>query len=420
MYKVLFIVPTLSHGGAEKIISLLSRQLTGFNVSIALFENKISYPFSGTLFNLGIGYSKRNSLLGKIFKLFIGVLRTRQLKKENEFDVSISFIPICNILNILTRRTEKVYVTVHVNEEMDQPPDIYGWFYKLFMKYCYNFASGTIAVSKSLREQIISKTGLEPSRISVIYDPLDSREIQDLSKRPMSPGQQALFHNPVLLNIGRLCPQKGHSHLIKIFRKITTEVQAETKLVILGEGYLLDELILLCGSLDLRVYSYKSGNTFGPNYDVYFLGFQQNPYSFLKASTLFLFPSLYEGFGIAIIEAMMCGTPVIASDCDFGPREILAPASPPSFRTDRPETTSYGVLMPSFNQDESIKHDSSNDYLERIWTDTVLSLLNRDQENKEWFPRAQERAKEFDISSLIVEWENLINNQNGQENSQKS
>jgi len=86
MTKVLLLVPTLSHGGAEKIVSLISRGLKEFDISIALLEEKISYPFRGTLYNLGIGYSQKHNFLGKVMKVIIGLKRIHQLKNEENFD----------------------------------------------------------------------------------------------------------------------------------------------------------------------------------------------------------------------------------------------------------------------------------------------------------------------------------------------
>ena len=69
--------------------------------------------------------------------------------------------------------------------------------------------------------------------------------------------------------------------------------------------------------------------------------------------------------------------------------------------------------MPSFNQFNKGNNKLSNNQLEKIWADTVLSLLMKSNDKKELFPKASQRAEEFDIKNLIVEWESLINGQNG-------
>ena len=279
------------------------------------------------------------------------------------------------------------------------------------MKLCYKRANKIIAVSKSLRNQIVKDYGLDENHTKVIYDPLDSQELRQLSKKPLSEKFRQIFDSPVLINIGRLSFQKGHTHLIRTFRRIQNK-HSFVKLIVLGEGHLLSELTSLARSLNLRVYAYNDINAFGTNYDIYFLGFKKNPYPYLKASQLFLFPSLYEGFGMVIIESMLCGTPVIAADCDFGPREILSPMSSVNLHNYKPETTEYGVLMPSFNQFNKGNNKVSNNKLEKMWADTVLSLLMKSNDKNELFPKASQRAEEFDINNLIVEWESLINGQN--------
>ena len=57
--------------------------------------------------------------------------------------------------------------------------------------------------------------------------------------------------------------------------------------------------------------------------DVYFLGFQKNPFKYIAASDVFVHSCLFEGFGNAIIEAMACQVPVIATACPYGPGEII-------------------------------------------------------------------------------------------------
>ena len=59
--------------------------------------------------------------------------------------------------------------------------------------------------------------------------------------------------------------------------------------------------------------------------DVVFLGFLKNPFSFMRQAHAFAFPSALEGFGQALLEAVASGATIVASDCDSGPREILAP-----------------------------------------------------------------------------------------------
>ena len=100
--------------------------------------------------------------------------------------------------------------------------------------------------------------------------------------------------------MGRLSKPKGQWHLIRAFKKVKETIK-DMKLIILGRGELEDYLKQLVEELNLEK-------------DVYFLGFQKNPFKFISKSKIYLFPSLYEGFGFPVIEAMACGIPVVCSD----------------------------------------------------------------------------------------------------------
>jgi glycosyltransferase involved in cell wall biosynthesis len=62
----------------------------------------------------------------------------------------------------------------------------------------------------------------------------------------------------------------------------------------------------------------------GLTHCVRLLGFQQNPYQYMAAADVFALSSIFEGFGNVIVEAMACGTPVVATDCPYGPAEIIS------------------------------------------------------------------------------------------------
>ena len=67
----------------------------------------------------------------------------------------------------------------------------------------------------------------------------------------------------------------------------------------------------------------KLSKEIGIDKQVFFLGFKDNPYKYMKRSTIFVFPSLYESFGIAMVEAMSCGVPVIATKSYEGIEDII-------------------------------------------------------------------------------------------------
>ena len=126
--------------------------------------------------------------------------------------------------------------------------------------------------------------------------------------------------------------RKDFATLIRAFALLRKS--RECRLVILGRGRLRDDLLRLAGEL-------------GVAEDVDLPGFVSAPYSFMAHAALLAFTSLWEGLGFVIIEALAVGTPVVATDCPSGPREILqdgrfgklvATGSPPELAVAMAET----------------------------------------------------------------------------------
>jgi hypothetical protein len=114
--------------------------------------------------------------------------------------------------------------------------------------------------------------------------------------------------NLVALLARRLAPQKGFATLIRAFAEVRRRRPA--RLVILGDGPLRPELEALAGEL-------------GVGGDVALPGFVANPYAYMARASVFALSSAWEGFGNVLVEALACGTPVVAADCPSGPGEIL-------------------------------------------------------------------------------------------------
>jgi len=172
----------------------------------------------------------------------------------------------------------------------------------------YPYADNLLMISKGSADDLTAYTGFPRERITVVPAPvIPASLLTETRPRPDHPWFQP-GEVPVILGVGKLAPGKDYMTLIRAFA-LVRKVK-ECRLVIIGKGKQENELRALAESL-------RVGD------DVDLPGFQANAYDFMAHAALFVHTSLLEGLGFVIIEALALGTPVVATDCPSGPREIL-------------------------------------------------------------------------------------------------
>lgn len=172
----------------------------------------------------------------------------------------------------------------------------------------YQQADAIIAVSKGVAQDIAHITGLGQEKVHVLPNPVITPQMLALSGRSAAHPWLENKRFPVIVGSGRLSRQKNFQLLIRAFARVRE--RCNCRLIILGSGRYRARLDKL--SQDLGVSEH-----------VDLAGFKQNPYAILANADLFVLSSNWEGSPNALTEAMAMGVPVVATDCDSGPRELL-------------------------------------------------------------------------------------------------
>ena len=235
----------------------------------------------------------------------------------------------------------------------------------LLIKVFYNKADSIIAVSKHVGDDLVKNSRINKKLIHIINNPIDIDRINYLSNEDMA---EEFFNEdaPIILSVGRLSKEKGFEYLLKAFSLL--KERSNARLVILGEGK---------EEANLK----KLSKELGIDKQVLFLGFKDNPYKYMKRSTIFVFPSLYESFGIAMVEAMSCGVPVIATKSYVGIEDII-------------EHEKTGLLLPVAD--------------ENALAESMFRLLNDEELRRFLSMEAKKKVENFSIEKITKKYKKVL------------
>lgn len=183
------------------------------------------------------------------------------------------------------------------------------------------------SVSRASAAECAAFVRIPEARSIVLYNPVDcaAAVAAAAQSRP----------RPAVVALGRLVALKRFGDLVEAFARLAPDYP-ELELDIVGEGPERSRLEAQAAA------SGAAGR-------IRFPGRVADPFPALAGARVFVSASEVEGFGIAIVEALAAGLPVVASDCAYGPREILAPRSDPTRLLERAqgyEAADYGLLYP--------------------------------------------------------------------------
>jgi glycosyltransferase involved in cell wall biosynthesis len=286
---------------------------------------------------------------------------TRYLHSERP-RVLVSSMTHANLVALwaakLARRATPVVVTVHntMSQSAPQQGRLAGGLWPHLMRTFYPWAASVVAVSRGAADDLARSSGLAREQMRVVYNPVIVPSMMELARQTPDHPWFAAGQPPVILGVGRLTRQKDFPTLIRAFAEVRR--RRAGRLMILGEGEERSRLEALARELGLFD-------------DIALPGFQDNAMAYMAGSALFVLSSAWEGLPTVLIEALAVGTPVVATDCPSGPREILqegrlgalvpvgdagALASAMIDALDRPPSAVPLEALAPFTRDEAVDH----------------------------------------------------------------
>ena len=185
-----------------------------------------------------------------------------------------------------------IIITTEQNINYDQ-----SWIRELLKRVTYHFATATVAISSAVKRYARYKYKVPKEKITVIPNDVDVVEFE----KQLALAQVEKTTKPVILTVGRLVEQKGQKHILEAFAKLKDNENYELWLA--GDGTL---------HADLE----QTAKQLGIAKQVKFLGARRDIPALLKQADLFVFPSLWEGLGIAVLEAAIAKVPIVATAVD--------------------------------------------------------------------------------------------------------
>lgn len=298
--KILFVIHDLHHGGAEKVLVNLVNHMDQdrFDISIlALFGGGVNEQFLSPKVRLLHGHSRSIPGNSKIMKLFSPKQLFHYYIKE-KYDIIISYLegPSARIVSGCPHDGTKLVSWVHCTIKSEQEISV-GFRNFKEANLCYQKFDCHVFVSNGVKDAFCKLISL--SSPCVLYNTIDSANIINMSGQPVQP--DAFPEDQYkLVAVGKLEKVKGFERLLRVHKRLLTQDHLPVHLYLLGEG-------VEKKALETWVMEH------GLESSVTFLGYQTNPYQYIAACDLFVCSSYSEGFSTAATEALIIGTPVVAT-----------------------------------------------------------------------------------------------------------
>lgn len=370
MKKILFLIPSLAGGGAEKVLVNMVNHLDckKYDITVqCLFDVGINKQYLAS--HIHYKYVFKRIIRGNkhIFKFFSPRFLFNKFVKE-DYDIVVSYFqsPTTRIVAGCPNPKTKIVQWVH-NEFHDRKKITSCYRSDLECMELQKRYDANVYVANTVKEIYLDTFPelRENQENIVLYNVVESDMIRERSLEPVAE-QEKFTHKRTLISVGRMVPQKSFDRLLRVARKLKND-GFDFGLILLGTGELEDKLKEQSRELKLED-------------TVSFLGYQTNPYKYVRNADLFVCSSLHEGFCTAVTESLIVGTPVITTMCS-GMEELLG------------KNYEYGIIV---DNDEDALYEG------------VRELLQDDENLSAYSAKAVERGKQFIAEQKIAEIERFF------------
>ena len=356
--KIAFVIPSLPYGGAERVVTNLANELVSdYDVSVITMGKVV--PFYTLHKEVNLLYCVERvlpstNILKAIRSNYILLKRLSHLVKTHEIQVLIGFLTTANVLATLAGKYRGIPVIISErNNPFSQKP---AKMWQIIRRFAYPKADYVVVQTATIRSFYEKK--IKDERLKQLPNPI-SRELSGLRRGAEAPREN------IVLNVGRLSPQKAQDVLINAFAKIPN---SDWKLVIAGDGKKMKEYQELVASLNLAD-------------RVLFAGSVKDVHKLYNTAQIFAFTSIFEGFPNALIEAMHFGLACVSTDCPTGPSELIKDGE-------------NGFLIPMNDVD--------------ALANRLEDLMNDMEKRKVFGTRAKKVVSKFEMNEVASQWKILI------------
>ncbi|MGD1945215.1 MAG: glycosyltransferase [Croceivirga sp.] len=368
---------SLGPGGAERFVSYFLEYLFQQDVTVhlILMEKNIRFPLHKDIKLHILGKSRSNEKgIIKFISLPFLTFKYAKLTKELKIDYSFSLLTRPNLINVLSRTLFKNQARLVLGVRSFTSltysyGNVQSKINKRLIASIYPNSDLIIGNSFGNSEDLVNNFNITRDKVITIQNPIDLEKIKDIV--PINNFFDEDYFN--IITVGRLIALKNQMLIIRAISDLP-----KVRLYLIGLGELIDEIEKLIEELDLQD-------------RVFLLGHQTNPFKYLKSADLFVFSSNHEGFPNVLLEAMACGLPILSTNCDSGPNEILG------YQGESKEeliVTKNGILIPVNHLElmkKGLKYFMKND---DYYTDCQLAVT--------------ERVKDFEKSSILQKYADAI------------